>query len=100
MICRHCSAPCPPELEELPCQSCGADSLFRFVPVGTPRNYREIVDSFGLRDKHIAAAFGYKNLGAFTSSTAVKDMKAGIEFIYYSAIFSRGITRRLTLRPI
>lgn len=88
--CRFCGAACPVELEELPCQNCGADALFRFVPLGTPRNYREIMKSMGLRDRDIAAAFGYKRLGAFTSSTAAKRIKAGVEFIFYSALFNRG----------
>lgn len=88
--CRFCGAECPPELEEMPCQNCKADTYFRFIPPGTPRNYREIVDSLGMRDKHIAAAFGYKNLGAFTSSSAAAAMKAGIEFVYYATVFSRG----------
>lgn len=88
--CRFCGAACPAELEELPCQNCKADALFRFVPPGTPRNYREILNRMGLRDRDIAAAFGYKHLGAFTSSTAAKRVKAGVEFVFYSALFNRG----------
>ena len=88
--CRFCGATCPVELEELPCQNCKADALFRFVPPGTPRNYREILNFIGLRDRAIAEAFGYKDLGAFTSSTAAKRIKAGVEFVFYSALFNRG----------
>jgi len=88
--CRFCGAECPAELEEMPCQNCRADSLFRFVPPGTPRGYREILNSMKLKDRDIAAAFGYKDLGAFTSSTAAKRIKAGVEFVFYSALFNRG----------
>lgn len=88
--CRFCGTECPPELEEMPCQNCKADTYFRFVPPGTPRNYREILNFMGLRDRAIADAFGYKDLGAFTSSTAAKRIKAGVEFIFYSALFNRG----------
>lgn len=88
--CRFCGAECPAELEEMPCQNCKADSSFRFIPPGTPRNYREIMNFMGLRDLAIAKAFGYKDLGAFTSSTAAKRIKAGVEFIFYSALFNRG----------
>lgn len=88
--CRFCGAECEPENEELPCMNCKADTYFRFVPPGTPRNYREILNFMGLRDRDIAAAFGYKNLGAFTSSTAVQRIKAGVEFVFYAALFNRG----------
>lgn len=88
--CRFCGAECLPELEEMPCQSCKADSYFRFMPPGTPRNYREILDSLGLKDRDIAAAFGYKDLGAFTSSTAARRVKAGVEFVFYAALYNRG----------
>ncbi len=90
MICRHCSSPCLPELEEMPCQSCGADSLFRFVPPGTPRNYREICNHLGLKNRDIAKGFGYENLNAYTSSTAAPRIRAGVEFVFYSALFIRG----------
>ena len=88
--CRFCGNACPAELEEMPCQNCKADSYFRFIPAGTPRNYREILNSLGLKDRDIAAAFSYKDLGAFTSSTAARRIKAGVEFIFYSALFNRG----------
>lgn len=88
--CRFCGAECPAELEEMPCQKCNADSYFRFIPTGTPRNYREILNSMGLKDRDIAAAFGYKDLGAFTSSTAARRVKAGVEFVFYAALFNRG----------
>lgn len=88
--CRFCGAECSAELEELPCQNCKADTYFRFVPPGTPRNYREILNFMGLRDRAIADAFGYKDLGAFTSSTAAKRIKAGVEFIFYAALYNRG----------
>lgn len=88
--CRFCGTECPTELEEMPCQNCKADTVFRFVPPGTPRNYREILNSIGLKDRNIAAAFGYKDLGAFTSSTAVGRIKGGVEFVFYAALFSRG----------
>lgn len=88
--CRFCGAICEPENEELPCQNCRVDTLFRFVPPGTPRNYREILNSIGLRDRDIAAAFGYKDLNAFSSSTAARRVKAGVEFVFYSALFNRG----------
>ena len=88
--CRFCGAECLPELEEMPCQNCKADTYFRFVQPGTPRNYREILNSLKLKDRDIAAAFGYKDLGAFTSSTAAKRIKAGVEFVFYSALFNRG----------
>ena len=88
--CRFCGAECLPQLEEMPCQNCKADSYFRFMPPGTPRNYREILNSLSLKDRDIAAAFGYKDLGAFTSSTASRRVKAGVEFVFYSALYSRG----------
>ena len=88
--CRFCGAACPHELEEMPCQNCKANSSFRFIPPGTPRNYREILNFMGLRDKAIAEAFGYKDLNAFSSSTASPRIKAGVEFIFYSALFNRG----------
>ena len=87
--CRFCGAECPAELEELPCQKCKADALFRFVPTGTPRNYREILKFMGLRDREIAKAFGYKDLNAFSSSTAARRVKAGVEFVFYAAMFNR-----------
>ncbi len=92
LLCRHCSTPCPPELEELPCQSCGADSLFRFVPEGTPRNYREICNALGLKDRDIAVFFGYRGKlpGPLTSSTAFPRIKAGVENVFYAALFNRG----------
>ena len=90
LLCRHCSTPCPPDLEELPCQSCGADSLFRFVPEGTPRNYREICNYLGLKDRDVAVFLGYKNLNAFSSSGASKRIKTGIERIFYAIFFKRG----------
>lgn len=85
--CRFCGHTCPPELEEMPCQNCKADTYFRFIPPGTPRNYREILKFMGLRDRAIAEAFGYKDLNAFSSSTAAKRVKAGVEFVFYSALF-------------
>ncbi len=88
--CRFCGAECLPELEEMPCQNCKADTYFRFVPPGTPRNYREILNSLKLKDRDIAAAFGYKDLGAFTSSTASRRVKAGVEFVFYAALYNRG----------
>lgn len=86
--CRFCGHPCQVGLEELPCQKCGSDVLFRSLPPGTPRNYREIVDSLGLKDRDIARAFKYLNLGAFTSSTAANRIRAGVEFVYYQTLFS------------
>lgn len=88
--CRFCGSECHTELEEMPCQGCKSDSLFRFVPPGTPRNYREICNALGLKDRDIAAAFGYKDLGAFTSSTAARRVKAGVEFVFYAALYNRG----------
>lgn len=88
--CRFCGAECLRELEEMPCQNCKADTCFRFVPPGTPRNYREILNSLKLKDRDIAAAFGYKDLGAFTSSTASRRVKAGVEFVFYAALYNRG----------
>ncbi len=88
--CRFCGAECEPENEELPCMNCRADTYFRFIPPGTPRNYREILNSMGLRDRAIAEAFGYKDLNAFSSSTAARRVKAGVEFVFYSALFNRG----------
>ena len=88
--CRFCSHPCPAELEQLPCQNCKADTYFRFIPPGTPRNYREILNFMGLRDRAIAEAFGYKDLNAFSSSTAAVRVKRGVEFVFYSALFNRG----------
>ena len=88
--CRFCGAECLPELEEMPCLNCKADNPFRFVLPGTPRNYREILNSLKLKDRDIASAFGYKDLGAFTSSTAARRVKAGVEFVFYSALFNRG----------
>lgn len=88
--CRFCGAFCPAELEEMPCQNCKADSYFRFVPPGTPRNYREILNFMGLRDRAIAEAFGYKDLNAFSSSTAAKRIKAGVEFVFYASLYNRG----------
>lgn len=87
--CRFCGAPCPAELEEMPCQNCKADTYFRFIPPGTPRNYREIKSALGLRDRDIAAAFGYKDLNAFSSSTAARRIKAGVEFVFYAAVRGR-----------
>jgi hypothetical protein len=87
--CRFCGHPCPAELEELPCKNCNADTFFRFVPPGTPRNYREILNFLGLRDRAIAKAFGYKDLNAFSSSTAAKRVKAGVEFVFYAALLNR-----------
>ena len=88
--CRFCGTTCLPELEEMPCQNCKADSLFRFLPPGTPRNYREILKSLGLQDRDIAQAFGYKDLNAFSSSTAARRVKAGVEFVFYSTLYKRG----------
>ena len=88
--CRFCGAECLPELEEMPCQKCTADSYFRFVPPGTPRNYREILKSLSLQDRDIAKAFGYKDLNAFSSSTAAIRVKRGVEFIFYAALYNRG----------
>lgn len=88
--CRFCGAECLPELEEMPCQNCKADTLFRFMPPGTPRNYREILKSLGLQDRDIAAAFGYKDLNAFSSSTAARRVKSGVEFVFYSALYNVG----------
>jgi hypothetical protein len=87
--CRFCGAEYLPELEEMPCQNCNADTPFRFITPGTPRNYREILNSVKLKDRDIAAAFGYKDLGAFTSSTAAPRVKAGVEFVFYAALFNR-----------
>ncbi len=88
--CRFCGSACEPENEELPCQNCRVDTYFRFIPPGTPRNYREILNSMKLKDRDIAAAFGYKDLNAFSSSTAARRVKAGVEFVFYSALFNRG----------
>jgi hypothetical protein len=88
--CRFCGAECLIELKEMPCQNCRADSYFRFIPPGAPRNYREILNSLSLKDRDIAAAFGYKDLGAFTSSTASRRVKAGVEFVFYAALYNRG----------
>lgn len=88
--CRFCGAECLPELGEMPCQNCKADTYFRFIPHGTPRNYREILNSLGLKDRDIAAAFGYKDVGAFTSSTASRRVKSGVEFVFYSTLYNRG----------
>lgn len=88
--CRFCGAECPAELEEMPCQKCKSDVAFRFVPPGTPKGYREILNSLCLKDRDIAAAFGYKDLGAFTSSTASRRVKAGVEFVFYAALYNRG----------
>lgn len=88
--CRFCGHPCTAELEEMPCQNCKADSFLRFIPPGTPRNYREILKHMNLKDRDIAAAFGYKDLNAFSSSTAARRVKAGVEFVFYSALFNRG----------
>lgn len=88
--CRFCGAECLPEREEMPCQNCKADTYFRFIPPGTPRNYREILNRLKLKDRDIAAAFGYKDLGAFTSSTAARRVKAGVEFVFYAALYNRG----------
>ena len=88
--CRFCGAECLLELEEMPCQNCRSDAAFRFMPAGTPRNYREILNSLKLKDRDIAAAFGYKDLGAFTSSTAARRVKAGVEFVFYAALYNRG----------
>ncbi len=88
--CRFCGASCPPELEELPCQNCKADTYFRFVPPDTPRNYREILKNLNLKDRDIAAAFGYKDLNAFSSSTAAVRVKRGVEFVFYATLFNRG----------
>ena len=63
--------------------------MFRFVPPGTARNYTEIKKELGLTDKDIAVALGYKNLNAFSSSTAAKRLKAGVEYIYYSIVFKQ-----------
>lgn len=79
-----------PEFEELPCQNCKVDTQFRFVPPCTPRGYREILNALSLKDSDIAKAFGYKNLGAFTISTASRRIKAGVEFIFYAALYKRG----------
>lgn len=87
--CRFCGAVCLPELEEMPCQNCKTDELFRFVPPGTPKRYREILKKMGITDKVIAQAFGYKDLNAFASSTAANRIKKGVEFIYYSTIFNK-----------
>ncbi len=88
--CRFCGAECPAELEEMPCQNCKSNTAFRFVPPGAPRNYREILNSLNLKDRDIAAAFGYKDLGAFTSSTAARRVKAGVEFVFYASLYNRG----------
>lgn len=88
--CRFCGTECPKELEEMPCQNCKADTYFRFVPPGTPHNYREILNFLGLRNRVIAEYFGYKDLNSFSSSTAAKRIKAGVEFVFYSALFKRG----------
>ena len=72
------------------CQKCKADAPFRFIKPGTPRNYREILNFMGLRDRAIAKAFGYKDLNAFSSSTAAPRIKAGVEFVFYSALYNRG----------
>lgn len=88
--CRFCGAECLLELEEMPCQNCRSDAAFRFVTPGTPRGYREILKSMKLKDRDIAAAFGYKDLGAFTSSTAAARVKAGVEFVFYAALYNRG----------
>jgi hypothetical protein len=87
--CRFCGTKCPAELEEMPCQKCHSDASFRFVPPGTPRGYREILKALKLKDRDIAAAFGYKDLNAFTSSTAARRIKAGVEFVFYAAVFNR-----------
>ena len=88
--CRFCGAECLAELEEIPCQKCKSDAAFRFLPPGTPKGYREILKSMGLKDRDIARAFGYKDLGAFTSSTAARRVKAGVEFVFYAALYNRG----------
>ena len=88
--CRFCGETCPPVLKEMPCRNCRSNSVFRFVPPGTPRNYREILNILKLKDRDIAAAFGYKDLGAFTSSTASRRIKDGVEFVFYAALYNRG----------
>ena len=88
--CRFCGAQCLPELEEMPCQNCKANFTFRFIPPGAPRNYREILKALNLKDRDIAQAFGYKDLNAFSSSTAAARVKRGVEFVFYSTLYNRG----------
>ncbi len=87
--CRFCGATCDDALTEMPCQNCRVDVMFRFVPPGTARNYAEIKKELGLTDEDIATIFGYKNLNAFSSSTAAVRIKKAVERIYYTIIFKQ-----------
>jgi len=84
LICRHCGAKVLPELEEMPCQNCKADSLFRFLPADWPRTFRGVLRELQWDNASVAEAFGYKNANSFAASSAAPVMREGLMRVYYA----------------
>ena len=82
LTCRFCSTPVESSMAEMPCQNCGSDEMFRFIPEHLPKNYQEIKAQYNLKDAQIAAAFG---LAAhdFKTSSAKGRYKKAVERLYY-----------------
>lgn len=88
LYCRHCGALCADGLEEMPCQRCGVETLFRFIPQGMPRNYKEIKKFLGLKDGEIAGYFGMKDAQSWSSSRGRLQNKTTVENIFFKTIFT------------
>lgn len=84
LICRYCGASVLSELAEMPCQSCKADTLFRFVPADWPRTFRGVLRDLKWDNASVAEAFGYKNANSFAASSAAPVMREGLMRVYYA----------------
>jgi len=84
-ICRFCGTECPAFLQEMPCQNCGSDAPFRFIPPHWPRTYQSVKRALTFDDRSVAEIFNYKNSNALNSSTAARDVKEGFLRAVYAA---------------
>jgi hypothetical protein len=82
LTCRFCSTPPDPAMTEMPCQNCGSDEMFRFIPEHLPKNYQEIKAALGIKDRQIAAVFGLAPHD-FKTSSAKSRYKKAVERLYY-----------------
>jgi hypothetical protein len=82
LICRFCGHKTTDLREEMPCEACASDEVFRFIPEGMPSNYDEIKAKHGLTESDIAIAFGISSRTLATTSAKARYRKA-VERLYY-----------------
>jgi primosomal protein N' len=82
IICRFCGEECPSELDEMPCQKCGSDELYRFQPSGTPRNYKELKKALQFKDFQVANCLGISKT-VFKNTSAKDRYKEAVIRLYY-----------------